>query len=499
MRLRTRSSFASLLLLLPLAGCGDDVDGGYVCGPGTVPDDGQCVPEGGGGPDASPGAAPTVSSIEPASGLVGGGEPFTITGSGFESSGAGDTTVWFGDSVASFEIVSDSEITGTTPRASAASVTVTVGNQNGSATADFAYRGIYGADGMGALAGNLYLIDPRDGASVVIGAIASGAGGHAVTGLAFDADGTLWASDATSGLEDGPAPLPQLLTIDPASGAATMVGALVDVDEVNHRSVADLTVAGTTLMGWTRNDNAPVTIDTATGAVTVLQPFGDVTYGGGMVTTGDGTVLAFPSGANEFFYSIDSTTGEATQVGPLDSLGNASVCGATRFRGTIYLLLCPHLEELGGSVLATFDPAEGAITNIAPGPLGIDAIASDEPEATTAALYAPATPRDRAALALMNRSCSDRVAVAGRTLASRDLAAQPGSVAVRTKREGVRGLPLARVASGEVEVITCGGSSIRVLAGELDRFALVSNRRGLIKLVDAASGRTVARSVVEIR
>jgi hypothetical protein len=221
----TISLFATVSLLL--AGCGgdDDSSGGLTCGPGTHQDGESCIPDG------TSGDAPTVSAIEPSNGLVGGGEPFTITGTGFEN--AGDTTVAFGDSVAAFEIVSDTEITGTTPRASAAAVTVTVSNAFGSATADFQYRGLYGADGKGAVAGNLYLVDPRDGTSVVIGPIESDVGPHAITGLAFDAEGTLWATDATSSLDEL-APAPQLMTIDPATGHATLVGALVAGD-VNHQ------------------------------------------------------------------------------------------------------------------------------------------------------------------------------------------------------------------------------------------------------------------------
>src|SRR6185503_19479283 len=109
MRHFTRSStpflvslFSSLLLAAP--GCGGD-DDSVSCGPGTILRDGLCVVD-----DGTGGDAPTVSAIEPASGLVGGGEPFTITGTGFEN--GGDTTVSFGDSVAAFEIVSDTEITG---------------------------------------------------------------------------------------------------------------------------------------------------------------------------------------------------------------------------------------------------------------------------------------------------------------------------------------------------------------------------------------------------
>ena len=512
MRLSTSTStlfsfgVLSLSLLLGAAACGgdddDDGDGGdgVTCGPGTVLEDGVCVPDG-----TVDGEEPTVSAIEPTSGLVGGGEAFTITGSGFAN--GGDVTVSFGDSVAAFEIVSDSEITGTTPRASAAAVTVTVENAFGSATADFQYRGLYGADGKGAVAGNLYLVDPRDGTSVVIGAIESEAGPHAITGLAFDADGTLWATDATSGLDEGPAPAPQLLTIDPATGAATLVGDLVE-GETNHRSISDITFVGSTLLGWSRTNNGPVSIDTATGAVTVLgEGLGEPSFGNGMVAMDATTAIAFPAGANDgagirgHFYSISSADGALADIGVLGGTGSASVCGATTYHGTVMALLCPHLADLSGSVLATIDPADGAMTNIAPAPLGLDAIASDEPVAPGSGRFHP--PAGSPSLVpAVECSASLRVvdASSARTVAARDLAAQSGSVAVGTRRGQVRGLPLAVAAgSRDLDVVGCGGSSLHLAAAELGRYALVENSRGLVKLVDTSTGRAVVRGVIELR
>lgn len=496
------ASTLSALLLATAAGCGGDDGDGVTCGPGTSLEDGVCVADGTGD-----GEAPTVSSIEPSSGLVGGGEPFTITGSGFEN--GGDTTVSFGDSVAAFEIVSDTEITGTTPRASSAAVTVTISNAFGSATADFTYRGLYGADGKGALAGNLYLVDPRDGTSVVVGPIESDAGPHAITGLAFDADGTLWATDATSGLDEGPAPDPQLMTIDPATGHATLVGPLV-AGEVNHRSIAAITFAGSTLLGWTRVSNAPVSIDTSNGAVTVLGAgLGQASFGNGLVATGDGGAVVFPAGASDGagirgqFYSVDAGSGALAPLGTLGGSGSASVCGATMYQGTLIALLCPHLSELSGSVLATVDLADGTITNIAPAPLGLDAIASDEPATPAAGRFLPSA-ASPSLLPDVDCGGSLRIAVdpsSPRTLAASELATVAGSAPVRTRRADARGLSvaLAAGASGELAVVTCGGSSLRLAGADLDHYALVENSRGLIKLVDTSTGRTLLRGVVELR
>ena len=494
MRLFTTSSIHySLALLSSLAlvcgaGCGgDDDDGGggdgVTCGPGTILEDGVCLPDG-----TVDGEEPSVDSIDPASGLVGGGEPFTITGSGFAN--GGDVIVSFGDSVAAYEIVSDSEITGTTPRASAAAVTVTVANAFGSATADFQYKGLYGADGKGAVAGNLYLVDPRDGTSVVIGAIESEDGPHAVTGLAFAADGTLWATDATSGLDEGPAPNPRLLTIDPATGQATVVGELLEGGTTRHRSISAITFVGSTLLGWTRSGNAPVSIDTGTAAVTVLGAgLGEGSFGNGIVAMDDSTAIVFPAGASDgagirgHFYSVAAADGGLADIGTLGGTGSASVCGATFYHGTLVALLCPHLADLSGSVLATIDPSDGSTTNIAATTaLGLDAIASDEPAAPTSGRFIP--PAGSTSLVpAVDCSASIRVVDRGsaRTLAVRDL-------------------PLARAAGiRDLRVTTCGGSSLDLAAADVARYKLVQNRRGLMKLVDTTTGRTLVRGVTELR
>ena len=485
--------------LLGAAGCGDD--NGVTCGPGTTLEDGMCIADG-------DGEMPTVSSIEPAFGLVAGGEPFTITGSGFAN--GGDVTVSFGDSVASFEISSDSEITGTTPRASAAAVTVTVTNAFGAATSSFQYRGIYGADGKGAVAGNLYLVNPRDGTSVVIGPIESEEGPHAITALAFDADGTLWATDATSGSDEGPLPPPQLMTIDPATGQATLVGPLVDDADANHRSIAAITFAGSTLLGWTRSGNAPVSIDTATGAVTVLgDGLGQDSFGNGMVAMDDDTVIVFPAGASDgadirgHFYSVNAASGALADVGVLGGAGSASVCGATLYQGTIVALLCPHLSELSGSVLATVDPGDGAMSNVAPGPLGLDAIASDEPAAPASGRFIPPASSPAGLLPEVNCSTSIRLALApdsASTLPASQLATRADSVPVRTRRGDARGLPLARVAGRRaLDVVSCGGAIHHLAAADVNHVALVQNSRGLVKLVNGATGRTLLRGVIELR
>src|SRR5690606_16017715 len=111
MSIRSMVGVLPALSLAAVTACGSDV-GGFECGAGTIESEGVCVP------GSAAGTAPTISAISPAAGLVGGGELFTITGSGFLSLDAGATIVSFGDHDApAVVVVSDTEIQGVTPQA----------------------------------------------------------------------------------------------------------------------------------------------------------------------------------------------------------------------------------------------------------------------------------------------------------------------------------------------------------------------------------------------
>lgn len=71
---------------------------------------------------------------------------------------------------------------------------------------------------------NLFSINPETGVATLIGALGSAAGAYGQGGLSFDADGGLWAITDRSVINNRIADLPsQILKIDPATGAATLV------------------------------------------------------------------------------------------------------------------------------------------------------------------------------------------------------------------------------------------------------------------------------------
>jgi len=83
---------------------------------------------------------------------------------------------------------------------------------------------------------NLYSIDPDTGVASLIGPLGSQAGGYSEGGLAFDEDGTLWAITDRGRLNNSITNLPsQILRIDPLTGEATLVG---NTTEVGFESLA---------------------------------------------------------------------------------------------------------------------------------------------------------------------------------------------------------------------------------------------------------------------
>ncbi len=75
---------------------------------------------------------PEIASISPTSGLFDGGTAVTITGLNFATPNAGTTLVYFADNLATNVIVvNDTTITCDTPQGNPGTVTVKVGNDNG--------------------------------------------------------------------------------------------------------------------------------------------------------------------------------------------------------------------------------------------------------------------------------------------------------------------------------------------------------------------------------
>jgi hypothetical protein len=249
---------------------------------------------------------------------------------------------------------------------------------------------LYGANGAG---GNpnthLFILNPANGSVVTDIGPTNTAGGLnvAITGLAFDpATGVLYGS--TSGKS---ANLPEhLVTIDPATGMVTDVGATG-----LGGPVADITIDPTTgtLYGWLEpSSDDLVILNKLTGVAMVVGNSGLDTYGSGLAANAAGTLFFTGTGETYFddappglsnndygvLHTINKATGLPTAVAALsgDTGGDLPI-NALAFDedGTLY---GSRIHGFGGgnpATLITINTTTGAITQKGFSVDNLDAIA----------------------------------------------------------------------------------------------------------------------------
>ena len=215
------------------------------------------------------------------------------------------------------------------------------------APARFAHAGpLYGSD---VLEDGLVTIDTATGDATFVGNY--GSGFNAVAGLAWDpVTGTLYGMDSSTD---------SLITIDPATGVGTAVGSdgglnrrlyTVDTGTGAATVIAPFTpdlgtansigalafdpgndilygVGGTALNDF---DYTLYTIDVATAALTSVGPLGLTGGNAGLAFDPGAGVLYFADETNDRLYTLDTGTGSATEVGALGAFGtnpNAFVTG----------------------------------------------------------------------------------------------------------------------------------------------------------------------------
>lgn len=167
---------------------------------------------------------------------------------------------------------------------------------------------LYGAKG-GNTASDLYTIDPVTAVQTSVGPITDGTHGYAVTGLAFDpTDGTLYGiSSVNSPNTPSPGARPgRILTIDTATGACTEINPLgLSPIAFSGRTAADICFDSSGQMwalpapsGGGVGTRKLWKIDKTTGAVTVVgADCGFNFFGNGVVyRDSDDTLIAFPGG-----------------------------------------------------------------------------------------------------------------------------------------------------------------------------------------------------------
>ena len=325
-----------------------------------------------------PPPAPTLTAVTPNSGPMAGGQQVELTGTGYLNNDPGVTTVMFGATAGvNCLVANDTTMQCTTPEGAAeGAVTVSVSNANGSdeLVDGYTYEVVpylYAADGKTGLDGDFYRIDPATGAAEVVGPI-----GYSITGLCMRPDGALFGTEATQSGNQGNG---RLISINPETGAGTVVGDLFD-GSIYHSSTADCTFVGNRMIGWSESGDDPVEIDTATGAVTVISNTGVSSSGSGIAMHPDGTVYFAPGRVNGNLYIINVDTGVGFE-GPAFSGGTYdNINSMAWLDGTMYVV---DTQDMGSTssqqVLSSLDLATGTLTAIGPLPTPIDSIVGNIP------------------------------------------------------------------------------------------------------------------------
>lgn len=228
---------------------------------------------------------------------------------------------------------------------------------------------LYGATG-GNLNSDLYSVNTTTGVTTSIGPI-----GFAVTGLAIDPiSGTLYGSTSLQ----SPSNPNSIITIDRATGAGTLVGAV----GIPGEEVADLTFdAAGTLYGWIEiyGDDL-VTIDTATGAATVVGNSALSTFGSGLADV-NGTLFYSGDGVTGALRTVNKTTGLTTVVTTLrgappttDGIAAMAVHPDT---GALFGVALNDSDVVHPAFLVTINTTTGEVTTIGALPNDFDAITFD--------------------------------------------------------------------------------------------------------------------------
>lgn len=231
---------------------------------------------------------------------------------------------------------------------------------------------LYGATGSGGQPGSLYTLNQATGAATLVGPLVdTGGNTYAMTGLAYHAPtDTLYGSTVTN---SGSPTNARLVRIDRNTGLVTSIGSF---NIAAGGSLADISFQpGTnTLFGWGNFGEALFTVNLATGQTTqVGATVPGLQGGGGLAFRSDGTLFATPDSLNSnTLRTINPGTGVHTTVATVTGAGSDFI-NAMAFNGpTLFVNLSPGPST--PSSLGTIDTVTGQVTYIGQSLARMDAL-----------------------------------------------------------------------------------------------------------------------------
>ena len=218
------------------------------------------------------------------------------------------------------------------------------------------------------ISGNLYLVNLASGASQLVGAIRlPGSRAIGVTGLAFHPkNGILYGITS----EQSPNEPHSLVTIDPNTGAASLIG---DLGYIASDSTFD---SKGTLYVWLQTTSQLGTVDLSTGAVSRIGRPRAAGSPSGIAIDPQDMIYVTAKGASGTLDNVDTTTGDLQQGPPLTGAPFSTQISAMSFSPSGLLLA---INSNGGSPsasrLVTINTATGAVATIGTLPDDSDALA----------------------------------------------------------------------------------------------------------------------------
>lgn len=232
---------------------------------------------------------------------------------------------------------------------------------------------------------NLYTINPATGAATLVG----NTGFRLVSGIDFDSSGVLYGIGEVN--PGGSPPLAgalQLITIDRLTGVGTAVG---NLGPTNAQTFQDISFRNSDGQLFAYGSGELYTINKSTGAATLKGPTGEAEIGGGLAFTLADTL--YKAGFDQLI-SLNQSNGATVTNTTLTypSLGTPNVTGMDydyEFSGSLYAVVHRDATDFSTTYLSTIDVGTGAITYIGDSVQGLTSLAAI-PEPSTFGVVAGA-------------------------------------------------------------------------------------------------------------